>query len=484
MSLQGLGQHGLRTLAAEFPLRGREPVDFFAAVRHEECPWLLETANLAGPSFIGSRPRWTLRTQHGRVALRSEGQEERSLDLRPMEALKALWSSVSAPPRLEGLPFTGGLVGYLGYDMAHCFERLPCTTVDDLGLPDAVFFVPSYVLCVEPALGRATLALQAWDDQPDREARRDLQDLLRRFDSAPPRPRPDSSILALGRDADLRLPYDSTYTREEYAEMVLAVKEYVAAGDIIQANISQRLSLAMEDDPLALYERLRAINPSPFAFIMDCGDHRLISCSPERLLERRGRMLQTRPIAGTRRRGQVTHEDEALRGELLMSEKERAEHIMLVDLERNDLGRACEYGTVRVDELMTVEAYSHVFHIVSNVVGRLREDRDSFDAIAATFPGGTITGCPKIRCMEIIDELERTRRGPYTGSAGYIGFDGDMDFNIIIRTFVEARGRIHVQVGGGIVADSDPDAEYEETMHKARALLLAAQGRPRMGSAS
>jgi len=158
VSLQGLGQHGLRTLAAEFPLRGREPVDFFAAVRHEECPWLLETANLAGPSFIGSRPRWTLRTQHGRVALRSEGQEERSLDLRPMEALKALWSSVSAPPRLEGLPFTGGLVGYLGYDMAHCFERLPCTTVDDLGLPDAVFFVPSYVLCVEPAAQGAVLS--------------------------------------------------------------------------------------------------------------------------------------------------------------------------------------------------------------------------------------------------------------------------------------------------------------------------------------
>jgi para-aminobenzoate synthetase component 1 len=251
-------------------------------------------------------------------------------------------------------------------------------------------------------------------------------------------------------------------------------KEYIAAGDIYQANLSQRLSGAIDDaDPLRLYRMLRTVNPSPFAAFLDFGDLQLVSSSPERLVRLRDGVADTRPIAGTRRRGADAAETRELSDELLTNEKERAEHIMLLDLERNDLGKVCDYGTVAVDEMMVVEDYSHVIHIVSNVRGSLASGRDAFDLVRAVFPGGTITGVPKVRCMEIIDELEPVARGPYTGSIGYISNTGDMDLNIIIRTFVIKDGNAYVQVGAGIVADSDPAREYFETMQKAEALKKA-----------
>ncbi len=256
--------------------------------------------------------------------------------------------------------------------------------------------------------------------------------------------------------------------------MVKRAKEYIAAGDIFQANLSLRLSAGIgERDPWRIYEVLREINPSPFASFMDFGDYQIAGSSPERLVRVHEGMIDTRPIAGTRPRGETAAGDETMRAELLLNEKERAEHIMLIDLERNDIGKVSDYGTVRVDELMVTEDYSHVMHIVSNVTGSLASGKDCFDVIRATFPGGTITGVPKVRCMEIIDEIEPFRRGPYTGSIGYVGFNGAMDLNIIIRTFVIRNGRAYIQAGAGIVADSDPEREYEETMSKARGLLRA-----------
>jgi anthranilate/para-aminobenzoate synthase component I len=264
----------------------------------------------------------------------------------------------------------------------------------------------------------------------------------------------------------------SNLTKKDYADMVKRCKEYISAGDIFQANLSQRLSALVKGiDPLNIYRILRNINPSPFSAFIDTGDFQLVSSSPERLVRLSNGIADTRPIAGTRPRGKDLAENRMLRSELITNDKERAEHIMLVDLERNDLGRVCRYGSVRADEFMVLESYSHVTHIVSNVTGEIKPELDAFDLIKAVFPGGTITGVPKIRCMEIIDELEPTVRGPYTGSIGYISYTGDMDMNIIIRTFIIKDGWAHVQVGAGIVADSDPDTEYNETLYKAEALL-------------
>jgi anthranilate/para-aminobenzoate synthase component I len=254
--------------------------------------------------------------------------------------------------------------------------------------------------------------------------------------------------------------------------MVRRAKEYIAAGDIFQANLSLRVSAKIGNtDPWELYKILRSINPSPFAGYIAFDDYQIVSSSPERLVSIRDGIVETRPIAGTRPRGKDRDENEMMRKELLLNEKERAEHIMLIDLERNDIGRVSDYGSVHVDELMITEDYSHVIHIVSNVKGNLASGKTCFDAIKAAFPGGTITGVPKVRCMEIIDELEPVSRGPYTGSFGYIGFSGSMDLNIIIRTFVTKDGFAYVQAGAGIVADSDPEKEYYESLKKAEALI-------------
>jgi anthranilate/para-aminobenzoate synthase component I len=261
-------------------------------------------------------------------------------------------------------------------------------------------------------------------------------------------------------------------SKHHYMDMVRRAKDYIAAGDIFQANLSQRISAPLSGRrPYDIYMVLREINPSPFAAYADFGEYQIVSSSPERLVRLFDNVLDTRPIAGTRPRGKDSGEDEAMRSELLLNEKERAEHIMLIDLERNDIGRVAETGSVTVDELMITEDYSHVIHIVSNVRGMLAEGKTPCDVVRATFPGGTITGVPKVRCMEIIDELEPVARGPYTGSLGYIGYAGTMDLNIIIRTFVVKGGRAYVQAGAGIVADSDPEREYYETLKKAEALI-------------
>jgi anthranilate synthase component 1/para-aminobenzoate synthetase component 1 len=268
----------------------------------------------------------------------------------------------------------------------------------------------------------------------------------------------------------------SNLTRDEFIRMVRRAKGYIADGDIYQINLSQRLEMDHNGDTLRLYKRLRDINPSPFGGLLRLRDISIVSSSPERLIKVNRDYIETRPIAGTRPRGRNKVEDLYLSTDLLLNEKERAEHLMLVDLERNDLGRICQYGTVEVDDLMSLEGYSHVWHIVSNIHGRLMDSIDLFDILRSCFPGGTITGCPKVRCMEIIDELEPTQRGPYTGSMGYIGYGGDIDMNIIIRTILIKDGRGYISVGAGIVADSDPEREYLETLDKAKAMIGAIQG--------
>lgn len=262
--------------------------------------------------------------------------------------------------------------------------------------------------------------------------------------------------------------------------MVNRAKEYIAAGDIFQANLSQRLCFPFAGSPMELYRRLTRINPSPFAFYFDFEDFQLVSCSPERLVRVADGVVETRPIAGTRPRGRTAAEDDAMRKELMLHPKECAEHIMIVDMARNDIGRVCTCGTVQPDELMVIEQYSHVFHIVSNIVGKLSPGCTCFDVLAAVFPGASITGVPKIRCMEIIDELEAVRRGPYTGSLGWISYAGEMDMNIIIRTFVIKNGQAYIQVGGGVVADSEPEREYQESLNKAQALIEALRSGERM----
>ena len=362
-------------------------------------------------------------------------------------------------------PFTAGLIGYFSYD-----------------IPDCEWVFVRTVISWDHQQNRCWITEPFF---PDRQGRREYEKICERLRShAEPgslKPNeiasvPLASLGVLRNDnlgiSDIRFEMD----QRTFEQIALRAKEYIACGDIYQVNLSQRISAALEGDPLELYLRLRDINPSPFACYLPMNHVTIAGSSPERLLKVTGNRVETRPIAGTRPRvTQNPTADRQFAQELLLNPKERAEHIMLVDLERNDLGRVCEYGSVRVNEMMTVEEYSHVRHIVSNIEGELREDCDRFDIVRAAFPGGTITGTPKIRAMEIIEELEPVRRALYTGSVGYLSLSGEMDLNIVIRTFVITGGRVFIQVGAGIVADSDPEKEYQETLHKAEALLEVVQ---------
>jgi anthranilate/para-aminobenzoate synthase component I len=440
---------------------------------------------IARYSFIGYNPCLIFKVKNG--VIETVSSEKRSLyQAKPLRELKNMLKSYQQMPFDFLPPFQGGLAGIFNYDFVHYFESLPRTAADDLDLPDAHFLVidtlvafdhrarKSWLIAcpgVNDALTGDSLDRMNWSEKYDEALEKMqvsgycLQSV--KHENEEFRVRNDASDVM---QTDPSIHYEMT--KQEYMDIVRRAKEYIAAGDIFQANLSQRVSACIDKkDPWNLYKILRSINPSPFAAFLDFGDYQIISSSPERLVRVRDRIVDTRPIAGTRPRGRDAAEDEFMRTELLLNEKERAEHVMLIDLERNDLGRVSEYGMVRVDEFMTTEEYSHVIHIVSNVKGNLASSKDCFDAIQAAFPGGTITGVPKVRCMEIIDELEPVRRGPYTGSIGYIGFSGNMDFNIVIRTFVIKNGIAYVQAGAGIVADSDPGGEYAETMKKAEALI-------------
>ncbi|MGE3976581.1 MAG: anthranilate synthase component I family protein [Nitrospira sp.] len=467
------------------PSPSASPFDLYAKIASARHPsFLFESGNGEGAmgrySYFGINPYQTLHGKGDTFVCRSM-QGHMDSGPSPFQRLSHLLhhQRIIRPPDVP--PFFGGAVGYVSYDLARQFERLPCLAIDDLVVPDMEFAFFDLIAAIDHELNRLVLMfcppLERFLGEPREKLFREGRDRLTEFEARLTRPTTvDADWNNLGR-----LTFTPEQERAVYSQNVSRCKEYIAAGDIYQVNLSHRFNVTCEafsalgdlQTDLSTYSRLRSLNPSPFSGVLRFDALRLISSSPERLVRLEGRRADTRPIAGTRPRGKSTFDDQRLIEELLTNEKERAEHVMLVDLERNDLGRVCRFGSVHVDELMSLEQYSHVNHLVSHVAGTLADHATGFDLLKAMFPGGTITGVPKIRCMEIIDELEPVRRGPYTGSMGYLSWSGDLDFNILIRTLIMRNAMGYLQVGAGIVADSDPTREYEETIHKAQAFLSA-----------
>ena len=382
----------------------------------------------------------------------------------PFLAMKRLLRKFSFRAPTDFPPFVGGAIGYFAYEAKrHVEPKLSWRVFSGPHLPEAyfLFFKEGFVFDHQK---RSVFIFAASVARMTALEKQLCQVSQNKNAAKPPRMAAETSRI------------ERSFRREEFVEKVLAAKRYIQRGDIFQANLSQRLEFGLRSEPLAVYAALRRVNPSSFFGFLDAGDFQIISGSPERLVKMQNGVLETRPIAGTRSRPRGASRDAAMSLELLLNEKERAEHVMLVDLERNDMGRVAEYGSVSVDELMAIEDYSHVKHIVSNVRGTLRKGLDGVDVLKAFFPGGTITGAPKVRCMEIIDELEPVARGPYTGSLGYLSFSGNLDFNILIRSLVIQNKKAALHVGAGIVADSDPEKEYDETLYKAEAVLSAVFG--------
>lgn len=426
-------------------------------------------------SFLGVNPRGVLTFRDNRVTRVYDGQTT-TRDLAPGEdplhVLKAEFDRVQ-PVRLDGLPrLIGGAVGFLSYDVVRYFERLPETARRDLDVPEAAFMLPDTLVIFDHAKHQLIVMANAHNTGDPDAAYRDAVQRI------------DQIVIALGRPLPV-LPLSSTplgdelrsnITQPQFEANVERAKEYIAAGDVFQVVVSQRWTRKTSAHPLTIYRALRALNPSPYMFYLNFGgEYVLMGASPEMLVRLEDGIATTRPIAGTAPRGKDEAEDAALAAALLNDPKERAEHVMLVDLGRNDLGRVCEYGSVRLTNVMSIERYSHVMHIVSEVQGRVRPGMDAFDLLRAAFPAGTLSGAPKVRAMEIIEELEGTRRGPYGGAVGYFSYDGSMDTCITIRTLLMQGDTLYLQAGGGIVADSDPAREHQESVNKARALAVAIQ---------
>ncbi len=451
------------------------PVSAYKKLRGEGCSFLLESVEGGEKwgrfSFLGLNPSLMFQVQGERASIRRRGREEiLTPELDPFEHLRRLLASFRVV-ETPGLPrFWGGLVGYLGYDMVRFIERLPQLT-PPITMPEARLMLADNLLIFDNL--RQTikvLALVRLDpeaslrDQYDR-AIAAIDGIIRRLDQ--PVPRLNKPPLSE------RPPLTSNLTQERFEAMVEQAKEYIAAGDVIQVVLSQCFKTPLRHDPFDLYRALRSINPSPYMFYLDQGDLLVVGASPEILVRLEDGRITYRPIAGTRPRGAGEAEDLELETDLLADPKERAEHLMLVDLGRNDVGRVAKIGSVRVPELFTIERYSHVMHIVSQVEGELAPGCDGLDVLKSTFPAGTVAGAPKVRAMEIIEELEPTRRGPYAGAVGYLGFSGNLDFCITIRSFSIYQEQVYLQVGAGIVADSDPAKEYQETVNKGMALTRA-----------
>lgn len=469
---------------AELPADVETPVSAFLKIADQaKRAFLLESVEggeqVGRYSFLGANPTEVVAVRGGVVEHTLDGRSRltphHGNPLRILRQLLRRYRHVATP----GLPpFHGGAVGYLSYDLARYFEQLPDQNPDDLGLPETLLVFTENLLVFDHVQHVIKIVSNAHvTGKPEAAYQRAvaaIRRLAKKLQQPLPRPRPQ-------RKAS-RLRYTSNVSRKTFLENVRRSKEYIRAGDIIQVQISQRLTVRAPAAPFDVYRALRAINPSPYMFYLRFPECELVGSSPELLVRKTGASLATRPIAGTMRRGQTPAEDKKLENTLLADPKERAEHIMLVDLGRNDLGRVCCYGSVSVPELMVIERYSHVMHIVSHVEGRMLPGRDQFDALVAAFPAGTVTGAPKIRSMEIIDELETCRRGPYAGAVGYFDYSGNLDTGITIRTVLYTGGKYYLQAAAGIVADSNPKREYQETMNKMmatmRALELASQGWP------
>ena len=456
------------------------PVSAYAKLRAAGPSFLLESVeggeNLSRYSFIGCRPRKVLACGPQTTLVREPGRPDRTVAT-PPDPLKLIEEELRGfrPVALPGLPrFTGGAVGFIGYEYVTRIEpTVPAAARDELGLPMLYFMLADSLLIFDRAKQTLRLCVNAHVRSPaDAGAAYDaavaelkeLHALLRQPRALAPAP-----IADVG-------PVDvppGNFTRDAFERMVDEGKEFIRSGDIIQFVPSQRFSRPFDRPALDLYRALRTVNPSPYLFILETDDFAIVGASPEVHVRLTDGLVEIRPIAGTRRRGATPSEDVALEKELLADEKERAEHLMLVDLARNDIGRVCEFGTVTVPEMMVIERYSHVMHIVSQVEGRIASGRSAYDLMRATFPAGTVSGAPKIRAMQIIAQNEPVQRGFYTGALGYFGYDGNMDTCIMLRTALVKDGRVHIQSGAGVVADSIPAAEYQETISKASALFKA-----------
>ena len=483
-----------------------DPLKIYRCLRDGRSPSvLLESARISQKtgrySFIAKNPFLIMEAMGSRISLSSFGQKE-VLRGDPFQILRRILDQYASEPKPGCPPFTGGAIGYFGYEAKNYVEpTLTRRVKEGAMLPDIylLFFDEGLALDHEAQALYFFVNVQAGKNltQSYRYGSERLARLERDFKkkwndadyaghvSQGVHGREGGRFLFQNRMVGLerfRPLLDSSLTGGEFIEKVDRIQRVIREGEIFQANLSQRFSFPLDEDPLEVYEKLRVVNPSPFFGYLDALDFQILSGSPERLIKLEDRRLETRPIAGTRMRGKNKKADDALSMDLILSPKERAEHIMLVDLGRNDMGRVAEYGSVSVDEMMVIENYSHVKHIVSNIRGVLRHGLDAVDAFKAFFPGGTITGAPKIRCMEILDELEPIERGPYTGSLGYFSFTGNMDFNIIIRSLIAKEGIGFMYAGAGIVADSVPQKEYEETLYKAEGLLTAVFGEAQIRS--
>ena len=442
------------------------PVSAYLKVARPPYSFLLESVEggerIARYSFIGTEPL--------DVIVTGQGHKHGAIDpLIPVEKMLSRFEMVKTPDLQR---FNGGAVGYLSYEAVTYFERLPSPESDPLSLPESLFMLTTTFLIFDHLQHKIRVVSHA---HVDGDVERAYADAVQRIDDLVSRLESPLSLPASGprRSPGDEPPLSSNFTKKQYEEMVRRCKEYIVAGDNIQTVVSQRLSRPITAHPFEIYRALRAINPSPYMYYLQLDDFQLVGASPELLVRVENGEVATHPIAGTRPRGANHDDDIALEQELRTDEKERAEHIMLVDLGRNDIGRVSEPGTVRVTQLMDVERYSHVMHLVSHVTGKLRPEYSNYDALRACFPSGTVSGAPKIRAMEIIAEFEPDKRGPYTGAVGYFDFSGNMDTAITIRTLVIRDGVAYAQAGGGIVFDSKPEAEYQETLYKASTLLRA-----------
>jgi len=482
---------GIVPVPCEVVLDADTPVTAFRKVHRGEFGFLLESLEgaerWARYSMVGTEPAAVFRYRGTEVETWRRGCPGWTSDTvlgSPLDHLGAILRR-QRPVKLPGLPrFTGGAVGFLGYDVVRTLEALPAAPPDDLGLPDAVMMLADTVLILDHLSHRATVvaSVEAPAGISEAELRRRYHEAQERLAEWLARLRAPVELEPLDVAPVTALATDSPFGPEAFCAGVARIKQYIAAGDVFQAVLSRRQEVEAAD-PFLTYRYLRALNPAPYLYYIHADEMQLVGGSPEVLVRVEEDEVIVRPIAGTRPRGATPHADAAMEAELRADPKERAEHLMLVDLGRNDVGRVARFGSVRVTELMVVERYSHVMHLVSEVRGTLRPDVDALAALAAAFPAGTVSGAPKVRAMEIVDELEPVRRGPYAGAVGYIGWGGrTLDTAITIRTAVIRRGRAWVQAGAGIVADSDPEAELAETEAKAGAVLAALALAARVGT--
>ena len=457
------------------------PASAYMKISGGEYSFLLESVEggekWARYCFLGCDPSIVVSTKGRTLTIIENGKrEQREIKSgSPLSAVKEILARYRPVPS-AGLPrFSGGAVGFISYDMVRFFEELPENTIDDLNVPDSQFVITDTMLVFDNVSQTIKIISNAFIEDGDdlsavyEKTMQKISVLEEKLRSPLPKAEPPE----VKTDSALPLSFESNMEEKDHKQAVTRIKEYIYEGDAIQVVFSQRLKFSINRDPFDIYRALRTINPSPYMYYLKFGELQVVGSSPEVLVRLEDEKIEVRPIAGTRKRGKNENEDRELEQDLLSDEKELAEHIMLVDLGRNDIGRVAEISTVEVDERFSIERYSHVMHIVSNVRGILKKGLDCFDVLEAAFPAGTLSGAPKIRAMEIIDELEPTRRGLYGGAVGYISFNGNMDTAIAIRTLLIKGNTAYLGVGGGIVADSVPQNEFEETMNKGRALLKA-----------